>query len=86
MARPARISAAMASATWRRTGKGVAQSLCNLVTRGVRDTAADRTVILIRGMATGLGDRRQRWKDPTAGDVAAVTVMVLFVDERLRLT
>lgn len=77
-AKPARMSAAMASATWRKTGKGVAQSFCNLVRIGDAETVLnDPTVIATLGRRAPppyLAD----CSDPTAAvmvvtDIAAIT-------------
>lgn len=70
-ARPARISVAMASATWRRTGRGVAQSFCNLVNIGsaaaveTETPVVDRATMVTRGVRQT--DDRERGKCLTAG-------------------
>lgn len=77
-ARPARISAAMASATWRKTGKGVAQSLCNLVRIGDAATARlldDLTVVIpTLGRGAPLADLAE-WNDRTAGGPAVIDII-----------
>lgn len=64
----------MASATWRKTGKGVAQSFCNFVKIDAPEMVLDPTAITTLGRETILADRVMQ-NDRTAS-VPAVTDIV----------
>lgn len=68
------MSAVMASATWRKTGKGVAHSFCNLVKMvgATAKTFLHRTATLWRGIPSG--DREIR-RDRTAGGPAGADIL-----------
>lgn len=59
------MSAVISSAMWRRTGRGVAQSVCNLVSTGSAAAVGDRRSMVRRG-DRGMGDR-EMGNDRTAG-------------------